>query len=663
MRFKRFIFLIIICFIFLGVKNSFSTNNVFSTKAIKALEGLLNADGESAFQTDPNGNAAISGELSVETIKQTSDTLKQCIFSYYVDPDAADQGADTTSSFKNIIDTVGSGRDVEVVFPSGDPNNIFTFSTNEVSGSNIYLRIEPGAFISIDTSRSLTVYSPDHIIASPQQKIKIGSGALNFTAAGTIHPGWYGTPINGSDDSTSYWTEINTAMVANSTIKLLEGADYFINTSGGITFSKTVSIDGFGAKFTCGVTVGNHPTITLSANKSKVYGFEIDCTSNHTDGGDDDFQDAGDSFDNNLRRGLKVTGDDVEVNALIDTNCVAGISFEATDGGSIHNCKIVNSIITSGVYGTQNNYNTGIRLAGVSNCNVYSNIINGHGQGILVSEQGTVEKVFIFANQIYDPSNNGIYVSSGDDCSIFFNTVSGHDSTGIKARASNHHIAFNKIFCTQSTVLGGITVTGNGAPDVDGYNGQGTQVENNIISGDAANGIWTAKQDAGSFKDLVIRDNNFQWNSSPSQNCDSVKFVSCKSIGAIISGNKSINHSNGIVLTVEDPNTEYHDDVTITENIVNGGTEDGIALQNIRYSEISDNQSKKCATNKSGLLISNCSYNKIHDNDFSDYQGSATMSYGVEALSGSDYNYYYHNDTSGVVTSSYTGLGANSTTH
>ena len=280
-----------------------------------------------------------------------------------------------------------------------------------------------------------------------------------------------------------------------------------------------------------------------------------------------------------------------------------------------------------------------------------------------MSEQGSVGKINIFANKFHDQSNNGVYISSGNDCSVFFNLVSGFDSTGIKARASNHHIAFNKVYCTQTTDLGAINATGNGTPDADGYNGSGTVIENNLITGEAGNGICVSKQDSGSLKDPVIRNNNILWDSSPSLDCYSIRFVSCESIGAIISGNKSINHSNGIALTIEDPNTEYHDDMIIENNIMNFATEDGIALQNIRYSIISENESKKCSASKSGLLLSNCSYNKILNNDFSDYQGSPTMAYGVESLAGSDYNYFYHNDTSGVVTSSYTGLGANSTTH
>jgi len=72
---KKLIFTIIsFCFfisIFLSQK-SYAGNNIFSTKASKAIEGLINSNGDNNFSTSDSGIANISGPLVINgTIQHT----------------------------------------------------------------------------------------------------------------------------------------------------------------------------------------------------------------------------------------------------------------------------------------------------------------------------------------------------------------------------------------------------------------------------------------------------------------------------------------------------------------------------------------------------------------------------------------------------------------
>ena len=76
--------------------------------------------------------------------------------------------------------------------------------TSLILPENIYLDLDNGALIKPASGASLTVYSPEHIIAGQRQQIiditNNSTNPLAFTKKGTVYPGWWGAVADGVTD-------------------------------------------------------------------------------------------------------------------------------------------------------------------------------------------------------------------------------------------------------------------------------------------------------------------------------------------------------------------------------------------------------------------------------------------------------------------------------
>ena len=72
----------------------------------------------------------------------------------------------------------------------------WTISDDITFPSNVYLVFPPGAKFSVGSGYTVTIYSPDHVVA--QSNRQVFDGKVKFTTYGTIHPAWYGAVIDGS---------------------------------------------------------------------------------------------------------------------------------------------------------------------------------------------------------------------------------------------------------------------------------------------------------------------------------------------------------------------------------------------------------------------------------------------------------------------------------
>ena len=128
---------------------------------------------------------------------------------YYPNSGAADQGVTGNSdTIKYAVDTLGATNGViHLKNNSGAATTTYTLSTAETIPANIQLKIEPGALIQPADGVSLTIYSPENIIASPRQQIidttNNSTNPLKFTKPGTVYLEWWGAIVDdGTDDST-----------------------------------------------------------------------------------------------------------------------------------------------------------------------------------------------------------------------------------------------------------------------------------------------------------------------------------------------------------------------------------------------------------------------------------------------------------------------------
>lgn len=463
-------------------------------------------------------------------------------------------------------------------------------------------------------------------------------------AGSYINPDDYNIAKDGATDCTSAWQDLDGTIADGSTIILPDGANYYVNSSGGITFTKRIHILGSGAVFTTGSSVGNNPTLTFSADGSILENFKVNGYSNHTDGNDDDFTDSVDSLTLNFRSGIRITGDRVVCKSLTLSDCVAGISFITGNNGKVHDCYFNNSIIGSAT-SAANNYHAAIYIKNSNKVKITNNSIVGHGQGVLISESFNS---IVESNDINGASNNGIYLSSGGDSSIANNDIENFDSSGIKCRDSGNRIIGNRVQCSVSGgALSGIAITGNGFDEGDGFNGRDVVVADNIITGDAVAGISVGMEDDSYLKDPQIINNSIRFNTLPTMSCYGIHFSSAASDGTIIKANKvSGGHSFGVLMTVAQG--MYHDHAIITNNIVVGGSNDAFSFASLRNSIVANNIGKNCAIARSGIFLNNSTNNKILHNDFGDDQEIATQKYGIEEFGTSTLNWYIYNNTHGV---------------
>lgn len=464
-----------------------------------------------------------------------------------------------------------------------------------------------------------------------------------------INPDDYSIPKDGVTDSTSAWNTLIAAISDKSVIILPANANYLLNTSGGLTFNKTVHIIGAGSKFTCGSSVGNNPTLTFSSDKSILDGFEVDCESNHTDGLDDKFESV--DLSTNLRRGILITGDYVNCRHLLLTNCVIGISFYYGHNGNVDGCILINSIVTSGDSTVYNNYHAGVHLNYSNNVVIKACTISGHGQNVTV---GSSYRTVICDNILSGASNNGIYHSSGSDAHIHNNLISSFDDTGIKARGSRHVIHGNRIQCDiDGGASAGISITGRGDADDYGFNGYDTIASENIITGDALYGIVIAGYDDGHFKNAHIINNLCDFDESPTKSCLGIQFRTTAANGAIIKGNRATGgFSYGLWMSAATGYTLKN--CTIADNNFVGGSNIPFTLSDVNNSIISGNMGKN-SSGQAGCYVQRCGGNLFTGNNFGDDQDEATQTYGVQEYDCDDYggNWYINNYCSGVISSAF----------
>lgn len=95
-----------------------------------------------------------------------------------------------------------------------------------------------GNILTINTGRTLTVYSPGNIIASPTQYILTGAGDLDFTKSGTVYVEWWGqNTIHGTTNMTNAFIAAKDAIESSSGGVIKVPAGTFL-LSATITFTK-----------------------------------------------------------------------------------------------------------------------------------------------------------------------------------------------------------------------------------------------------------------------------------------------------------------------------------------------------------------------------------------------------------------------------------------
>jgi hypothetical protein len=141
----------------------------------------------------------------------------------------------------------------------------WTIGANLTTDSNIFFRLMPGAKFSVSNTFTLTINSPQHIEALPQQDIFTGAGDVAFTNDGTVWADWFGSDIQAALD----------AVTAKSTVRLLPKS-YTSSTT--ITIPSNVHLIGDGrdsSYITISTANTTGITVASTSRNNRIGGFKL----------------------------------------------------------------------------------------------------------------------------------------------------------------------------------------------------------------------------------------------------------------------------------------------------------------------------------------------------------------------------------------------------
>ncbi len=547
---------------------------------------------------------------------------------YYPGYSAADQGiTGSGNTVKHYVDTIGTTNKATIYLRhnSGGANTDYTFSTAETITSNITLAFEPGARLAIATGITVTIQGD---VDSGLNQIFSLTGTGAVASLKTSRPEWFGdNAVPGTTNMTAIIIAASSSLATNGTMEL-SPTTYYINTAAGMVVSKAgIKVRGNGAAFTTGTTVGNAPTLTFSGADSVIENLKVT--------GDDTGWVHTDDLSTELRRNIQVSGARSKVNNVEAAEGIVGIDTTGVDI-EVYGCYVHHTTVKSG-YATDTNYCAGIMATG-NRTKVHHNRVVGYGQNVLAGDD--IVGLIVHDNSLEDADDNGIYVSSGTYCNVHHNRVTGFDSSGIKVRGSYHVVDSNLITSAAGGAAAGVAVTGNGAP-TGNYNGYGTIVSGNRINGTYFGaGIATAVQDLGYIKNPQFVNNWISMTDSPG-----IVVNGGESSGMIVKGNFIEGHTLGIELFATTASALYHDNSTVADNVVIGGTDDNCYLVGVRYSTISNNQFKNSTGATDGILMTTSTFNRFIGNDC-----TGNGRYGINESTSSASNEYYNNSVTGNAT-------------
>lgn len=151
---------------------------------------------------------------------------------YYAAPTETDQGATGKRTMKSLVDAIGVSKEATIVLAhnSNSNNTTYTLSTSLTITSNINLKIEKGALLSIATGQTLTINGPFES-GLDQAFNLVGTGKVVFGGnIKSISPDWYkvNTVPGTTDMSTATQAAIVAAVAAKVPVSLAPGKSYAV---------------------------------------------------------------------------------------------------------------------------------------------------------------------------------------------------------------------------------------------------------------------------------------------------------------------------------------------------------------------------------------------------------------------------------------------------
>ncbi len=178
----------------------YNVNNLFSNgpPGTRVEENWLNA-----IQEELANVLEKAGIILKPASADTYNQLVEAVFhGYPADNTKADQGYSEERTIASLVSTIGSDS-ATIICPhvSSGSTTGYTVSTNLTITSNITLKVQHGAILSIDPGVTLTINGPLEV---GLYQVFSGAGSVSFEGGSVkaIHPQWWGAVGDGITDDT-----------------------------------------------------------------------------------------------------------------------------------------------------------------------------------------------------------------------------------------------------------------------------------------------------------------------------------------------------------------------------------------------------------------------------------------------------------------------------
>ena len=422
-------------------------------------------------------------------------------------------------------------------------------------------------------------------------------GAINptttFTGLPYAEPEWFGATGNGVANDYAALNKAALSLSAGGRLELPAGKSYLHNSAATITFPNKVVITGEGT-ITVGATVGQRPAFIIAGNNSRLEKFSIV-------GDSTNFTNADESTE--LRRLIKVTGDDVHIKNINMSEGIYGIEFSATSGGSVTKSKFYHSTInhdTIATFPNQNNcqaiYATGDSIG----LEVSDNYAFGYGQFLFSGQRNRAFR--ITNNRMDKQGDNGLYLS------LIGSTVTGNvgeniRQSTIKGFFSKTNISHNEAYTTDSyTSYAGIFVQAlnnyvGQEIDAEGNNSYGIIVQGNVVDGSFSSAGIIGEEnpvDASGYESVLVDSNTIRGRATTATATSGMVGVQLvlstaarKSWGSAITNNLISQVYRGI--SAQAPSTGFYRFARISGNRIHHTVENGMSLNYVDRGDVSNN--------------------------------------------------------------------------
>lgn len=188
----------------------------------------------------------------------------------------ADQGLTGTRTLKGLATSIGSSKQATIVLSHTSSGNTTTYSMSQsvTLTSNITLKIEKGAVLSIAAGKILTI---NGTLDAGEYQIFSGAGTISLSGSvKAVYPEWFGLSTSASGvNNITYLNSAISAVAAGGKIRFASGVTY--PCEGQWTISKAVTVEGYGTELTWDAVAdaATNQGIVVTASNAHVYGLKV----------------------------------------------------------------------------------------------------------------------------------------------------------------------------------------------------------------------------------------------------------------------------------------------------------------------------------------------------------------------------------------------------